>query len=180
MKVSEISDDRLLREQRTFPAKIMVSVAVSKSGKTSLFFVDPGTKVNADYYANVLMRKMIPQMNRLTKGEGYLFMQDGARAHTATLTLDKLNHQKQLHHLQPSDWPPNSPDLNPVDFGIWGLLEQNVYRGRRISDIETLKAALVTEWNRIPQETIDRCIDAFHPRLERLITVRGRQIEKFY
>ena len=64
-------------KQNGFPQKMMMSVAVSKAGKTTLFFVDPGTKVNAYYYANVLMKKRIPQMNRLAKGEEYLFMQDG-------------------------------------------------------------------------------------------------------
>lgn len=180
MKKSDVPDERLNCEQKTFPQKIMVSVAVSKAGKTRLFFVDPGTKVNAHYYTNVLMKKMIPQMDRRTNGEGYLFMQDGARAHTAQLTLDKLDKQKQLSLLQPENWPPNSPDLNPVDFGIWGLLEQNVYRGRRITDIESLKEALVYEWNRIPQETIDNCINAFRPRLKRVVEVGGGHIEKYF
>ena len=125
----------------------MVSVAVSKAGKSQLFFVDPGTKVDAHYYTNVLMKKIIPQMDRRTGGKEYLFMQDGARAHTAKLTLEKLGKQKHLKLLQPHEWPPNSPDLNPVDFGVWGLLEQNVYRGRKITNIEELKLALVTEWN---------------------------------
>jgi len=24
-------------------------------------------------------------------------------------------------------WPPNSPDLNPVDYEVWGMLQQRVY-----------------------------------------------------
>ena len=38
----------------------MVSVAVSKLGCTELFFVEPGIKVNGEYYRNVLlMGKML-------------------------------------------------------------------------------------------------------------------------
>ena len=70
---------------------------------------------------------MIPQMNRLAKWKEYRFMQDGARAHTAILSLDMLGHEKKLQLLEPEKWPANSPDLNPVDYGIWGILEQNVY-----------------------------------------------------
>ena len=106
-------------------------------------------------------------------------MQDVARSHNAKLMLEKLNNQKQLTLLQPSEWLPNSPDLNPVDFGIWGMLERNVYRGRRITNLESLKDALTTEWKKIPQEKIDRCIDAFRGRLERVIEVGGRHIEKY-
>ena len=107
-------------------------------------------------------------------------MQDGARAHTAKLTLDKLEQQHQLILLQPEEWPPHSPDLNPVDFGIWGVLEEKVYRGRRITDIESLKEALVTEWNLLPQELINKCIDAFRPRLARVVEIGGGHIEKYY
>ena len=24
-------------------------------------------------------------------------------------------------------WPPNSPDLNPVDYRIWGVMQERVY-----------------------------------------------------
>jgi len=35
--------------------------------------------------------------------------------------------------------PPNSPDLNPVDYSIWRARQQLVYHRRRIQDIEHLK-----------------------------------------
>jgi len=28
-------------------------------------------------------------------------------------------------------WPPNSPDINPVDYAIWGALQQRVYHQRQ-------------------------------------------------
>jgi len=29
--------------------------------------------------------------------------------------------------VEPENWPPNSSDLNPVDYSIWGALQQLVY-----------------------------------------------------
>ena len=52
-----------------------------------------------------------------------------AGAHTAKLTFEILKDNKQLTLLKPHHWPSNNPDLNPVDFEIWGPLEQNVYQG---------------------------------------------------
>ena len=178
-KKSEISEERIFREHQGFPEKVMVSVAISKAGKTSIIFVEEGQTVNAQYYCNKLLKKMIPQMNKLAAGNDYLFMQDGARAHTAKLSVDMLHNQNQLVLLEPREWPPNSPDLNPVDYSIWGVLERNVYRGRKITDLETLKTAITEEWRKIPQETIDACIDVFRSRLRRVIDAEGRHIERY-
>ena len=30
--------------------------------------------------------------------------------------------------IHPDIWPPNSPDLNPVNYGIWESLLEKVYR----------------------------------------------------
>ena len=58
---------------------------------------------------------MIPEMNKLAKHTMYLFMQDGATADTAKLTLEILkDKEQQFYH-----WPPNNPDLSQVDFEIW-------------------------------------------------------------
>jgi len=31
------------------------------------------------------------------------------------------------HFIEPHMWPPKSPDINPVDYAIWGTLQQRVY-----------------------------------------------------
>ena len=49
MPKKEIPAGRLVRERENFSRSVMVSVAVSKVGKTSIVFVEPGAKVNSDY-----------------------------------------------------------------------------------------------------------------------------------
>jgi len=39
--------------------------------------------------------------------------------------------------------PPNSPDLNPVDYAIWSILQQRVYQ-TRVHDIDELRQRLIT------------------------------------
>ena len=75
--------------------------------------------------------------------------------------------------------PTNSPDLNPVDYCIWGLLQRNVYRGRKITELDALQDAITEEWEKIPQETINNCIDSFRGRLKRVVEVEGRHIERY-
>jgi len=30
--------------------------------------------------------------------------------------------------MSPDLWPPNSPDLNPVDYKIWGVMQDRIYQ----------------------------------------------------
>ena len=122
-KKSTIENKRLYVERSGCPTILMVSVAVSKVGKSSIFFVEPGAKVNGAYYREKLLASMIPEMNRLTGYQPYVFMQDGARSHTANETVRFLNQQQYFTLLQPNMWPPNSADLNPVNYCVWSALE---------------------------------------------------------
>ena len=65
-------------ERSSFPMSLMVSVAVSKVGISSIVFVEPGAKVNGAYYRGKLLASMILEMDRLTGYQPYVFMQDGA------------------------------------------------------------------------------------------------------
>ena len=94
-------------------------------------------------------------------------------------TLELLESQCQLQLLYPDMWPANSPDLNPVDYCIWAELERRVYKGRRITTIDELKAAIKIEWKNFPQSTIDNAIDAFPGRVRAVIETNGGHIEKY-
>ena len=41
-------------------------------------------------------------------------------------------------------WPPNSPDLNPVDYAVWGALQEMVYHRKTFTSAQELKRAIVT------------------------------------
>jgi len=57
----------------------------------------------------------------------------------------------------PALWPANSPDLNPVDYQIWGKLQERVYRSRN-HDVDQLKSRLIEEWEHFHQVFIDEAI----------------------
>jgi len=40
--------------------------------------------------------------------------------------------------IEPVAWPPNSPDLNPIDFAVWRALQQKVYQ-QHVSSLGELK-----------------------------------------
>ena len=67
-------------------------------------------------------------------------------------------------------WPPNSPDLNPVDYEIWPVMQRRVYQ-RKIRTVDELKQRLIEVWCGLEQSTVDMAIDQSRKRLE-LVFVR--------
>jgi len=58
----------------------MVSVGVSALGRTSIHFIEPGIKVNDQYYReDLLTQKLPPDIRQLS--EFHVFQQDSAPAH---------------------------------------------------------------------------------------------------
>jgi len=47
--------------------------------------------------------------------------------------------------IQPHLWPPNSPDLNPTDYAIWGIMQERVYNKGKIGNVEELRQRIVDE-----------------------------------
>ena len=129
VKKRDIATKRLLRTRSTFSKSIMVSVAVSKLGFTDLIFVEPGVKVNGACYRDVLLQKEMLPAIRSIAGEVFIFQQDSAPAHRAQDTVALLAHETP-RFIGPDLWPPNSPDLNPVDYKIWGYFQEQVYNLR--------------------------------------------------
>ena len=70
----------------------------------------------------------------------FVFQQDGAPSHRAKSTVEFLQ-RTVLNFIEPSVWPPNSPDLNPVDCSVWGALQHIP-----ISNLDDLKDRVRTCW----------------------------------
>jgi len=59
--------------------------------------------------------------------------------------------------IPPQLWPPNSPDLNPDDHSVWGILQEKVYK-IRMTDLAELKQRLRTEWAKLDHVVIAAAI----------------------
>ena len=100
--------------------------------------MEPGVKVNGEHYRNaLLMEKMFPAIWGMSS-DFFIFRQDIApTAHRAKDTIALLR-RKTPSFIGPELWPANSPDLNPVDYRIWNLIQKRVYQ-TAIRNIDELK-----------------------------------------
>ena len=83
-------------------------------------------KINGCYYREVLLSQQLPAIQQVS-GNFFVFQQDSALAHRARETI-KLLQWEMPAFISPDLWPSNSPDLNPVNYKIWGVLQDRVYQ----------------------------------------------------
>ena len=174
-KKRQLSADRLLHTRSNFSKSVMVSVGISALGCTELIFIEPGVKINGAYYRDELLTKhLLPAIKELS-GDYFTFQQDSAPAHRARETVELLSRETP-DFITPLLWPPNSPDLNPVDYKVWSVLQERVYRGR-IRDVEHLKVRLVEEWSLFSQNIVDAAVKQWRVRLRACVKADGGHFE---
>jgi len=96
VKKKDVDAARLLRTRPTFCKSLLISVAVSSLGATQLHFLEPGVKVNGDYYRNTVLLNMLLQDIRSVFGDYYVFQQDGAPTHSARDTVTMLQRETAI------------------------------------------------------------------------------------
>lgn len=75
----DITGARLLRTRLTFTKCLMVTVGISALGRTAIHFIEPGVKVNRQYYRDVvLMQGLLPDIR--TFSYYHTFQQDGTQS----------------------------------------------------------------------------------------------------
>ena len=88
------------------------------------------------------------------------------------------NSDSTIQHKK-DEWPPNSPDLNPLDYHVWGaMLERYTVFTPKPTNKAELKTVLEAIWEDLPQESIDLAVLAFRKRLQACIRADGGHFEQ--
>jgi hypothetical protein len=74
------------------------------------------------------------------------------------------------------EWPPNSPDLNPLDYSVWSILEAKAC-AKPHPTVASLKKSLKKAWNEISVETLSKIVDNFPKRLKACVEAKGGHFE---
>ena len=162
------------REKRKFPQKVMVWLGVCTKGVTPLVIFDKGS-VDHDRYIREVLPVAADYGDEMF-GDHWTFQQDGARPDTHHLSQQWC--QDNLPAFFDKDrWPPNSPDMNPLDYSIW----DEFARAIRWDRVET-KSSLIDELKRAvhtirPEVVLESCA-SWPSRLLRISRMGAEYLSK--
>jgi hypothetical protein len=145
-------------------------------GRSELYVMDrdPESKRNG-YSANSYIEVLDDQLPSCWV-PGLTFMQDNASIHTA----HKVRNWFIEQGIPVCEWPPYSPDLNPIEH-VWKRLKEMVFEMHpELTNVagdeparEALGNALREAWDAIPQEFFDRLIETMENRVKAVIKADG-------
>ena len=149
------------------PPAVMMWGAFEANGVGRIRFLEKNETCNSAWYLKVLREQVKWSANSLFGGTFYL-QDDGAPCHRSKIVKDFVRHQgwKTL------DWPPQSPDLNPIE-NLWGLLKKKVWSHNFNSTTE-LKARIISVWNYgLENELLEKLVFSMTDRLRAVVKAGG-------
>jgi len=147
--------------QFSFPLKqqggkgIMCYAAISSKGK--IFFGMLEGKIDSGDFAKFLTNSVLPAVYK-NHGLAFRLQQDNAPVHKGETTSIL-----KREHIDILDWPPKSPDLNPVEQ-VWNLMSLKL-KGKLFQNIEELKEAVFEVWEEISNKLIFTFIDKIKAKI---------------
>ena len=100
----------------------------------------------------------------------WIFQQDNDPKHTSYRVRNYLANK----HICVMDWPPQSPDLNPIE-NLWAILNYNM-RHRKCNTEEQLWEAIQDTWNNIASNTLIKLIQSMPKRCKLVTESNGMPI----
>jgi len=101
--------------------------------------------------------------------QDFIFQQDNASAHKASIVNNYLSRMK----IRVLDWPPNSPDMNPIEH-LWAYIKQQLDRYPEApKTMEELWERIQKIWIEIPIEIIHDLYESMPRRIKELHDNKG-------
>jgi len=125
---------------------------------------------SAVYLNQVLKAVVFPFYNKLSdkQKEEFIFIEDSAKVHKGKARLPRLN-----RGIRGFDWPPSSPDLNPIEK-IWRWMKNEITKLETVpTTIEDIKEVLQELWSEVDPKDWRYLTERLTCKLEDVINSKG-------
>lgn len=99
---------------------------------------------------------------------GMVLMQDNATPHTARTTQQMI----QGHNIRLLDWPPCSPDVNPIEH-VWDEIDRRVRQLPQPQNLAELERDLINTWYNLPQRVLCNYVNSMRSSCLAVIRANG-------
>lgn len=156
------------------PISINAYAAFSLDGYTDIHLFEES--MTAERYINILQDVLLPATSAVMGDRTWCYLQDSDPKHRARATIRFLD-EHVPEYIPPGDWPPRSPDLNPME-NVWALLAKRV----RLSNPQTkqeLKREIRAAWRHIMTDELRQHMVESMPHRFRLVRKGRGHITKY-
>ncbi|KAG0645718.1 Transposable element Barney transposase [Hyphodiscus hymeniophilus] len=101
--------------------------------------------------------------------EDLYFIQDNALIYTA----NRVKKWFEDNRIDTSNWPPYSPDLNPIEYAWKKLKEVWDAKGDSEAELRKMEEALKKAWHLIPTSFFESLIESMERRVQAVIKADG-------
>ena len=143
--------------------KLNIWAAISSTGIKEIHVFKEN--MDTDKYIHILRSNLLTIYN-----PEYFLQYDNDPKHTSSKSLTFL----RKNNIKIIDFPPYSPDLNPIE-NIWGLLKRALLKHK--NQWVTFEDHIINEWNNISKNIIANTIKSMPKRLQQIINNKGDHIE---
>lgn len=138
-------------------------------------------QVTSDAYLDLLANYVIPELHLHGFDSNEIWFQhDNAPAHRTTEIQRFLN--DNFHNWigcgGTIEWPARSPDLNPLDFFLWGYIRARIYCTQPAS-IDELKHRIEECMQQIPADMLSRTCNSVEQRVRHCQAAVGQHFEQY-
>lgn len=126
-------------------------------------------------YHRILGRNAVPSGMHVI-GEGFVLQQDNDPKHTSHLCKQYLERKQAAGKLELMVWPPQSPDLSPIEL-LWEELDRKV-KENMPNSVDGLWQCLLEAWGRITTETLDKLTTRMPRICKAVIKAKGGHIDE--
>uniref|UniRef100_A0A914CVH4 Tc1-like transposase DDE domain-containing protein n=1 Tax=Acrobeloides nanus TaxID=290746 RepID=A0A914CVH4_9BILA len=163
----------------------MVWGCITHRGRGPLVFIEEGIKINQSNYVEMLQEHLIPWAKKVFGWDDgteeyeveWVYQQDSAPSHKAKETQRWLR-ENVPDFITVLDWPPYSPDLNPLDYSILGYIK-SIACTKPHESVKSLKKAIRKAWDEMPDEIVKRVMDSWLAASKRVSMQKEDILNKF-